>query len=524
MILNYVNRRSLLGAVCICLLSGCGKATAPAEDEKKGPEDVAVEATAASTRTMEEIVEATGNLAPAQGAISKVGPAAQGRIKSVLVKEGDTVSAGQLVAIVENRPQQAMALSSKGAISVADAQAKEAMLAAKASAIDQQNSMALSKLNLEATKLDARNNISQSEIALQAAQTDLQKMRAGARPQEVAQADLAVVQAKATRDRAAAELERVKYLFDKGVDSKRQWEDAQTALAVANSSFEVARLQQSLIKAGNRAEDVRAAEIKVNQARETVAQTKLTGDAKITQAEAALRQSQQSAIQVAVKQQDIVVQRETVRQKRADFEAASAIAGYSEIKSPFSGIVSRRVANEGDNADPANAIVEIVQKNTLNLTAYIPAEDAASVHNGQPVRITSSDTGGEKFSGQVISVGQVDAQTNLLTVRISVVNPKGTLRNGSYAHAEIIVRRIAKAIAVPNEAIISRDGASLAFVLGDDGKAHKTAVTMGIENGGFTEITKGMTVGQKVIILGQFEINDGQKVHVAEKKEGEKKE
>ncbi len=516
-------RTTFVGVVPLLLLAGCSKPAAPAAEEKKGPDEVAVEVAVVGTRSMNEVVEAQGNLAPAQGASSKVGPVVQGRISKVFVREGDAVSAGQILAIVENRPQQAMALSSKGAISAADALAKEAEIAAKAAAIDQQNSLALAKLSLESAKLDSKNGISQSEISLQSATTDLQKIRAGSRPQEIAQAELAVGLAKATHDRAATETERVKFLYDKGVDSKRQWEDAQTALVLANGALETSKQQLSLLRAGNRPEDIRSAEIRVAQARETLAQTRSTGEAKIAQAEAAVKQSQQSVMQVAVKRQDAIVQRETAQQKRADFQAATATAGYSEVRSPFAGIVSKRNANPGDIADPTNAIIEVIQKSALNMTAFLPAEDSAKVHAGLPVNITSTDVSGQVFSGQVISVGQVDVQSNLLSVRMSVDNSTGKLRSGSYAHADIIVHTVPKAVVVPKEAIVSRDGAALLFTIAEDGKAHKVSVTTGIESAGFVEILKGAAAGQKVIKLGQFEISDGQKVHIGQKVEADKK-
>src|SRR5262249_34356496 len=219
----------------------------------------------------------------------------------------------------------------------------------------------------DAARLDRDSSAKQARIALSSAETDLGKLRTGARPQEIAQADLAVTQARANRDRAATELERVQSLYESGIAARRRLEDARTALDVANSTLESAGQQASLVRAGTRPEDLRAAELRVDQAREALAQALKSGQTHVDQARAALRQAEQSALQVAAKQQEARAMRETALQKRADLTAAQAIAGYAELHSPLDGIVTRRLLNPGDMADPATPVVEVTDSRTLNL-------------------------------------------------------------------------------------------------------------------------------------------------------------
>src|SRR5205814_10035186 len=118
--------------------------------------------------------------------------------------------------------------------------------------------------------------------------------------------------------------------FDQGIAAQRQLDDAKTALAVANATVASAQQQASLLHAGARQEDVRAGELRVEGARESLAQAQKSGDAHVAQAQAALRQAQQSELQVAARAQEARAAHEMAAQKRADLAAAQTVAGYAE--------------------------------------------------------------------------------------------------------------------------------------------------------------------------------------------------
>ncbi len=507
----------------LTLLSGCrrkaadGAADAPADTANADP--IAVEFATATVRSMESVIAAQGTLAPGQGAVARVAASTPGRLTAVRVREGERVRAGQVIAIVDNRPQQAMAHSAQASLSVSEAQAREADLAASASATDQKNAVKSAQLALESAHLDRDNSIKQAQNALLAAQTDLRKTQAGARPQEIAQADQAVRQAQATRDRADIELQRTQKLLAIGLAATRQLNDAQTALDVANSSLESAKQQANLVRAGSRAEDLQAAQLRVDGAQELLKQAQKTGEGKIAQAEGALKQAQESIGQVAVKQQDARAFRQTVAMKQADLSAAQSSANYAEIHAPLSGIVTKRSLNPGDMADVTTPIVEIADGRSLNLIANLSAEDGAKLKAGMPARITSPDFPGKTYTGSVLSIGQVDPQTNLLAVRISVYSAGDSLRVGGYALAEIVLHTDPHAIVVPKQAILSHDGKSVVFLVGKDDVAHQKEVTVGPERNGFVAITEGLTDGARIVNLGGYELTDGAKVKEAPKKD-----
>ncbi len=501
----------------LTLLSGCKKGEAAGGgEEKKETGPIAVELALASIRPMETTLAAQGTLSPGQGAAARVSTTVAGRLLSVLVKEGDHVNAGDLLAVVDNRVGQAQARSAAAALTASQALARQSEIATRALAADQSSSVRLATLTLQSAQLDRDNAVQSAQTALQTAETDLQRIRAGARPQEIAQAEGAVAQARATRDRAQTEVERVQFLNEKGIAPLRQLNDAQTALAVSNAALESALQASSLLRAGARAEDLKAAELRLRASQQTLAQAKSSGDAKIGQARASLRQARQSALQVDAKRQEFQAARESEAQKKADYAAAQTSAQASVIRAPISGIVTKRTLNPGDSADAATPILEITDPRALNLIASLPASASASLKPGMEARITSLDVPGKTFPGRVLSVGQVDPQTNLLTLRISVLNAQGELKPGAFASADLLLRREPKAVVVPKAALLSKEGKSVVFVVDKENAAHQKEVTPGAAQGDFVEILKGVAAGEQVIRLGQYELADGAKVKPVE--------
>ncbi|MBC8139669.1 MAG: hypothetical protein H8F28_27630, partial [Fibrella sp.] len=115
---------------------------------------------------------------------------------------------------------------------------------------------------------------------------------------------------------------------------------------------------------------------------------------------------------------------------------------------------------------------------------------------------------------RVSSVGVIDPQTNLLSVRVRVPNPRSTVKSGAFATARIVVRSVKQAVTVPTEALITRDGKSVLFVVKNN-QAKLVPVTVGVEQDKVATVAGGIHSGDVVIRLGQYELEDGAKVKVA---------
>ena len=514
----------LIASAVIVLSSGCRRPPPPAaegggDDVKAGP--IVVEIAVASRMRMDTTIVAQGVIVAAQGSNAHVAAAAPGRLVSVQAKEGDRVEAGKVIAVVDNRPQQAAVTSAAAAVGASEALAHEADLAHRAAAADQSSSVRVAELALQTAQMDRDGAIRTAQNQLQAAETDLVKTKNGPRPQEISQADQAVTQAGVTRTRAHAELDRTHRLLDGGIASQRQLEDAQSASDLADSAYASAKSQANLMHAGSRPEDLEAARIRVEGAADSLKLAKSDGEAHVAQARAVLLQAKQSLLAVQAKEQDARAVAAGAQQKRSDLAAAQASAQYAEVRAPFSGKVTKRFLNPGDMADATTPIIEISDTRRLNLLANLPASESGKLMSGMPVRITSRDVPGSTINGAVLSVGQVDPNTNLLSVRIRVQDANSALRIGSYALATIVLSTDPNSIVVPSAAVLSREGKSDVFVVGSDNVAHEKEVEVGPEHAARVAIKTGIAAGDRVAVLGNYELSDGALVKEADKGQAE---
>lgn len=506
-------------ACALVFLFGCGKqGDSAAKPEDHAADPARVEISTAAIHSMEETLTIQGVLSPAQGYSVKVAAMSPARIRSILVREGERVHSGQLVAVLENGLLQAQQKSAQSALSSASALANQSNLALHAAQQDHTSALALGELALTAAKLDRESSVKQAQIGLELARTDLAKLRAGARKQEIVQAELTVKQAQVNSDRAASEDKRTSMLFEKGVDSRRQLEDAHTAVQVANAALASVQQQLSLIKVGARSEDLNSAVLRVTQAEELFNLARESGTTKVTQAETALTQAKQGAVLVAMKSEESRAGLNTATQKKADLESAKVASGYSELKSPIDGIVVRRNSNPGDMADPATPLLEIGSSSSLNLVCNISAEEGAKLKPGMISTIYEPAIPGLDLKGSVITVGQVDPQTNLMKVRLSADNHEGTARPGAYLSAVVVLRTNSHAVVVPAVCVVQKEGKDGIFQVSADGVAHFREIHSGAAGKPGIEIIEGVKAGDRVVSTGQYELSDGAKVEVAEPK------
>ena len=502
--------RFIIPASFILVCSACGpKGGGESEEKAEASGPVVVELSQVIQRTMQMTVTGQGLFTAPQGSSVKVGAVAAGRLDKVLVNEGDTVSAGQLVALLDSRVQGAQTQSAKAALQVAELQAQQSELNARSAEVDQRANLKLAHLALESARTERKANVAIAKLNLQTAQVALAKAKAGNRKQEISQAEQSVRQAQVARDSAARDEKRNALLLEKGIVSKKAYEDAKTALANADSSLKSAQAQFSLMKEGTRKEDLQAAELAVQSANESLKSSKELGDQKVRQAEATLKQAQQGVLQVEAKRNEAEASLKAVTQKSADAAAASATQALTEIRSPITGKVSHRLLNPGDTPDNNAPILEIVSLNGgIDFSANVTPADAAQIKVGMSASINAAGTTDSSIEGSVISIGQVDPASGMAVARIHISAAPASLRIGTFGTAHIIVQSHETALSIPKSALLTKDDGSIVYVAKGD-KAALVKVETGAEQDGFIEIKKGLVKGQSVVTVGNYELSDG---------------
>lgn len=203
----------------------------------------------------------------------------------------------------------------------------------------------------------------------------------------------------------------------------------------------------------------------------------------------------------------------SLEQQQAAVSQAEENLRNATIVSPIDGVVLSRDSEVGTAVSSillagasATLIMTVGDLNEVYVKGKVDESDIGKVYLGQPARITVESFKDQKFNGHVTKISPMGAEKDNVTtfeVRVSISNEKHMLKALMTANAEIILEERKKVLAIPEGAVVYNKDKSTAVQIPDptDEKGlKKIAVTTGISNGAKTEIVKGLTEGQQVIL------------------------
>lgn len=168
----------------------------------------------------------------------------------------------------------------------------------------------------------------------------------------------------------------------------------------------------------------------------------------------------------------------------------------------------------GDTATAGSALLHLASSDQLYVRLGIEPADIALVRPGQTVELQAAYDGAKPVTGSVSSVSpQIDPQLQLAQALVKLEATGGLLPNAP-VHAQIIVDRRDGALAVPSAAVL-HDGDTTHVFVAASGKAQRVRVRTGIEDGDRIQITAGLRAGQRVVVEGNHELQDGMAIEVA---------
>jgi membrane fusion protein, copper/silver efflux system len=191
------------------------------------------------------------------------------------------------------------------------------------------------------------------------------------------------------------------------------------------------------------------------------------------------------------------------------------------IASPADGIVGELGAREGMNVMPGTTLFRINGLGSVWVNVDVPEASAALVRPGVVATATVPAYPGEKFAGRIAAVlPEVTAATRTVRARVELSNPHGKLKPGMFATVAIAPPQAREAVLVPTEAVIVTGTRSVVVVDRGQGRFEPVDVEIGREEGGRTEILKGIEAGTRVVASGQFLIDSESSLRGVERRMG----
>lgn len=244
-------------------------------------------------------------------------------------------------------------------------------------------------------------------------------------------------------------------------------------------------------------------------------------EGELATAEWNLRQSEDLFKAGAIAEGELRVARNTVATARAKLAAASSRVNSSSssnrdtrVLAPTSGIVEKRLVENGEHVARGAEMFTVVRNDVLELAAAVPERLANNVLPGQSVEFLAN---GRTIQGRVARVSPtVDPNTRSVTVYAQVPNPNGSIKGGTFATGTVVTRAIANALAVPTSAIRqTATGRPIVYRI-EAGVLDTASVQVGVTNErtGVAEIVAGLAAGDSVISGNVGALGKGMKVQI----------
>ena len=198
-------------------------------------------------------------------------------------------------------------------------------------------------------------------------------------------------------------------------------------------------------------------------------------------------------------------------------EVTDAVAQVSDgIKADFAGIVTGVKAVDGSNVENGGELFTVSSIEKVCVDVSFSKSDLEKIEEGQKAVATIA---GKQYEGTVTRISRAAAKNekgaSIIQGEIHIDNPDTDLYLGVDARVMVEGNKAENVVVIPVEAInIGKDG-SFVYVV-TDGMVQKRMVTAGISSDEYTEIKKGLEVGEQVIISVDAGIEEGMAVNPVE--------
>ena len=185
---------------------------------------------------------------------------------------------------------------------------------------------------------------------------------------------------------------------------------------------------------------------------------------------------------------------------------------YLSITAPNDGIVTRKMVEEGDMANPGMPLISLESSGPMKVVAHLGEKDISAVKVGDMAIIDITSLDDAVFEAPLNKVIRaVNPGSRTYDIEAALDNSDPRLRSGMFARVSIPVG-VRQAILAPAGAVIRRGQLTGVWIVRQDGTAHLRWVRLGRSFGDSIEILSGMNGGEIVVLSTQQPLIEGDRV------------
>jgi len=350
----------------------------------------------------DNLVVAPGRIAGDEATVSAK---TAGRVRDIRVREGDSVRAGDVIAMLDDDQVRAREDAAKSAVQQAEARVRSSQQQISVLRAQEHSS----SISVDQSKIDSEGRVNQARA-------------------QVAAAEAALAQARAANNQAKYDYENQSKLAKDGDLSERQGMLAKSNLEATTAAVNAAEEQ---VKAARGAYNAQLAALKTP----------------------AILTSQTLSIQEQINkaQSEIAAAMADAEKARAQLREAEANRADLRIVAPFDGTITVRSVEPGEVINPGTAIVTLVNLQELYLRVFVPIAEIDRVVVGRPARIYLDSRPERAIEATVSRIDpdaaftpentyyREDRVRQVVGVKLSIKNSDGSAKPGVPGEGEILV-------------------------------------------------------------------------------------
>ena len=187
---------------------------------------------------------------------------------------------------------------------------------------------------------------------------------------------------------------------------------------------------------------------------------------------------------------------------------------FSLVRAPFTGRITSRMVNIGQNVNQATELFLIADFNPLLAVVHVPSKEFKLLKQDQAVNLTL-DSNETRLSGRIKLVSPViDPTSGTIKVTIEISEyPEGT-RPGDFAEVSIVTERRYDRTLVPKISVFADRGDQIIYVAVVDSTAERRVVEVGFQDDESAEIMSGVKDGERIVVKGQRSLKHGSPIKI----------
>ncbi len=199
----------------------------------------------------------------------------------------------------------------------------------------------------------------------------------------------------------------------------------------------------------------------------------------------------------------------------------NAMLAYTNIRAPFSGIITGKMIDEGSTANPGMPLLNIEQSGELDIRASVPENHVQYIQVGSPVKVDIKSLN-KQIDGNISELSPSAALTGgQYAIKIAIdPKEKENLRAGMYAGIHIpgkfdnADKESTSGIRVEQSSIVKRDQLTGVYIATPDNQAMLRWVRLGKATDGLVEVLSGLNADDRVIRQTDAKLYNGKKITV----------